>query len=313
MQLRQLRYLIAVAEHGNFTRAAEALHVSQPALSQQILQIEDRLGVALLDRSGRSVTVTDAGQVYIAHARRALQELESGRRAIHDVHDLSRGMLRLAMTPTFTAYLAGPLIADFYTRHPGICVGIQEMSMDTIAAAVAADEVDLGIAFQLTHAPEVECLPMFMERLSVVVADDHPWATRGTIAVQEVEQLGLALLSADFETRSNIDDYLQRFQFMPKVAIEANTISALIAIVRHSSLATILPDAICAQVPGLSNLILQPEPPPRTAMLLRRKDSYLSAAGRAFVALFTDNAVRWEIPPGPDMESQGSNPAQVRN
>ena len=91
MELRTLRYLIAVAEHGNFTRAAEALHVSQPALSQQILQMENRLGVVLLDRSGRTVTVTDAGQAYMVHARRALSELELGRRAIHDVRDLSRG------------------------------------------------------------------------------------------------------------------------------------------------------------------------------------------------------------------------------
>ena len=102
MQLRLIRYLLAVAEHGNFTRAAEALHVSQPTLSQQIIQLEDILGVTLLDRSGRTVKVTDSGRVYIEHAERALRELEAGRRAIHDVQDLARGELRLATTPTFT-------------------------------------------------------------------------------------------------------------------------------------------------------------------------------------------------------------------
>jgi LysR family cyn operon transcriptional activator len=305
MQLRQFRYLVAVAEHGNFTRAAEALHVSQPALSQQILQIEERLGVALLDRSGRSVTVTDAGQAYIAHVKRALHELESGRRAIHDVRDLSRGEVRLAMTPTFTAYIAGTLVADFHARYPGIHIEIREMSMDTIAAAVAANDVDLGIAFRLTRTPEVECVPMFMEKLCVVVADKHPWAERSFIKVQDIAQTKLALLSGDFVTRTHIDLYLQHYQITPNVAIDANTITAVLEVVRHSNLATILPDAICDQVRGLRNLALRPAPPSRTVMLLRRKESYLSMAGEAFAGLFAESAAKWGEIPGPMVDPQG--------
>jgi LysR family cyn operon transcriptional activator len=136
--------------------------------------MEERLGVALLDRSGRTVTVTDAGQAYIAHGRRALAELESGRRAIHDVRDLSRGQVRLAMTPTFTAYLAGPLVAAFHERFPGIAVTVREMSMDTIAAVVEAAEVDLGLAFALARQADIDCVPVFAEALSAVVADSHP-------------------------------------------------------------------------------------------------------------------------------------------
>lgn len=88
MLLRHIRYLLAVAEHRNFTRAAEALHVSQPTLSQQIRQLEEALGTQLLDRTGRTVRATDAGAAYIGYARRALRELEAGERAVHDVRDL---------------------------------------------------------------------------------------------------------------------------------------------------------------------------------------------------------------------------------
>nr|GFC33671.1 hypothetical protein [Tanacetum cinerariifolium] len=94
-----------IADNGGFTRAAEVLHVSQPTLSQQIRQLEDMLGVVLFDRTSRTVTPTDAGQAYIECARRVLVELAAGKRALHDVKDLSRGTLRLAMTPTFMAYL----------------------------------------------------------------------------------------------------------------------------------------------------------------------------------------------------------------
>ena len=88
---RALQYLIAIDDYGTYTRAAEALHVSQPTLSQQIKQLEDSLNSILVDRTGRNVHLTDAGQIYARHARRALSEIEAGTRAIHDVDDLSRG------------------------------------------------------------------------------------------------------------------------------------------------------------------------------------------------------------------------------
>lgn len=293
MELRALKYLIAVAEHGNFTRAAEALHVSQPALSQQILQMEDRLRTVLLDRSGRTIKVTDAGQAYIAHARRALFELESGRRAIHDVRDLSRGAVRLAMTPTFTAYLIGPLVAAFHAQFPAITVNVLEMSMDTIAAAIEADEVDLGIAFELGRCADIDSLPLFTEKLSVVVAGNHPWARRAALDVGSLAEGELALLTKDFVTRTHVDNYLQAFEVAPKVAVEVNTISALVEIVGHSKLLTILPEAIAGQAAGLRNLPLAPPPPPRTVMLLRRKGAYQSAATRALADVIEREAVRW--------------------
>ena len=117
MLSRHINYFLAVAEHGSFTRAASALHVSQPALSQQIRQLEESLGVPLFDRSGRTIRLTDAGEVWRQYASRALQELGAGKRAIHDVADLTRGSLRIAVTPTFTSYFIGPLMADFYYQN----------------------------------------------------------------------------------------------------------------------------------------------------------------------------------------------------
>src|SRR6266850_1580191 len=122
MLLRHIRYFLAVAEHGNFTRAAEALHVSQPTLSQQIRQLEETLRVQLLDRSGRKIQLTDSGAAYLHYARRALQDLDAG--------DLKRGSLRVAMTPTFTAYLIGPLIEKYSSRHPAITLSIREMPQE---------------------------------------------------------------------------------------------------------------------------------------------------------------------------------------
>lgn len=288
MHLRHLRYLIAVAEHGNFTRAAEALHVSQPTLSQQIQQIEARLGVALLDRSGRTVRMTDAGQAYIAHARRALRELEAGHRAIGDLQDLSRGHVRVAMTPTFTAYLIGPLVAAFQARHPGIDLQLREMTMDTIAAAVAADEVDLGIAFALPPDAELESHPLFAESLNIVVGERHPWAKRGAVRAAELADTRFGLLSPEFITRVHVEAYLRRVEVAPRVSVEVNTIGALLEIVRAGTLTTILPAPVAA-VAGLVNLAVDPPVPSRTAALLQRRDACHSAAAKAFASLLREH------------------------
>lgn len=95
MLARHIQYFIAVANHRSFTRAAAALHVSQPALSQQVRQLEESLGTLLFDRSGRTTRLTDAGEVYLRYAKRAAQELQEAKRAIDDLGDLSRGSLRV--------------------------------------------------------------------------------------------------------------------------------------------------------------------------------------------------------------------------
>ncbi|MBT2374327.1 transcriptional regulator CynR [Pseudomonas fluorescens] len=282
MLLRHIRYLLAVAEHRNFTRAAEALHVSQPTLSQQIKQLEDTLGAPLLDRTGRSVRLTDAGEAYVRFARLALQDLQAGTRAMHDVQDLSRGNLRLAMTPTFTAYLIGPLLARFNNLYPGIVVSVEELTQDRIEAALAQDQLDIGIGFTGEHLPDIECEGLFVEELSVVVSASHP-----DLGGQHWLQQPLVLLNSGFATRRYIDDYCRSQDVKPQIAMEANSISAIIEIVRNTPLATILPSAIARAQSGLSAVSIHPPLPQRTAALLSRKGAYRSAACRAFIELIT--------------------------
>lgn len=281
--------------------------MSQPTLSQQIIQLEASLGVALLDRSGRTVRVTDAGSVYLDHARRALRELEAARRAIHDVQDLQRGELRLATTPTFTAYLVGPLLTAFQAQHPGIVIRLKEMALDTIAAAVAADDVDLGIAFKVSRPAEhVDVETLFQERLSVVVARHHRLATcTEAIDPQQLAQERLGVLSPEFATRAHVDAYLRSEGIRPTVALECNTISALVEVVRRSEVVTLLPEAVSEQHPDLCTVPISRPPPARTVALLTRKDAYESAAARAFASTLRTLAARLS-PKGPDRTLRNS-------
>lgn len=286
MELRHIRYLLAVAEHGNFTRAAESLHVSQPTLSQQIKQLESALRVQLLDRSGRTVRTTDAGDVFLHYARRALQDLDAAERAIHDVQDLSRGTLRLATTPTFAAYLVGPLMDRFTTRHPGIAVTVQEMTQDRIEAELARDGLEVGIAFEDVRSDEIESESLFVETLSLVVGEGHSHYGRSKpLPAKALEDQALVMLSSDFATRLHIDRYFKHQHITPQTAIEVSSIGAIVEIVRRGSLVTVLPDAISLEQRGLSSIPLSPALPPRTVALLRRRGAYRSAAGRAFAEM----------------------------
>jgi LysR family cyn operon transcriptional activator len=286
MLLRHIRYFLAVAEYRNFTRAAEALHVSQPTLSQQIRQLEETLCVQLIDRSGRAIQLTDAGAAYLRYAQRALQDLEAGKRAIHDVEELSRGTLRLAMTPTFTSYLIGPLLEKYHGRYPNIMLNIVEMPQDRMEALLNEDALDVGIAFNETHSADIEIQVLFVEALAMVVGKSHRHAKkRAALTLHEFESETLVLLNEEFATRRYIDRYCQQHGVTPRIAMEANSISAIIEIVQRSTLATLLPAAITREHNELHLVNLKPALPQRTAALLLRKGAFRSAATRAFIAL----------------------------
>lgn len=282
MLLRHLNYFIAVAEQGGFTRAAAMLHVSQPALSQQIRQLEETLGVRLFDRSGRNTRLTDAGTVWLIYARRVLQGLAEGQRALHDVEDLQRGTLRVAMTPTFTTYFMGPLAAAFYQRYPNITLDIQELAQDRMETLLLNDELDVGIAFEGSDSRDIVSQPLFSETLALVVGRCHPLAAARRIELTALNDESLILLSSAFATREQIDRYCRQREIQPKVQMEANSISAVLAVIERTSLATLLPAAIVLERNDLTAIELAPPLLERTACLLQRKGAWQSAAAREF-------------------------------
>lgn len=284
---RSLRYLMAVAEYQSFTRAAEALYVSQPTLSQQIKQLEDLLEAQLLDRSGRTVRLTAAGEVYLQHARRALVELNAGKRAIYELHDLSRGSLRLGMTP-ISDYLATPLLDQFNGRYPGITVSTLEMPQGDIEAALAEDRVDIGIAFgsaasSNVFSDEIDTHIMFIESLNLAVGKTHPLAGQEKPLGGEVlESEPLVLFHPDYALRRHIDVYCAEQGITPRIVMEATSLSVIIEMVRRGRLATILPQTIAHAQQGLHSIPLQPGLPRHTISLICRKGAYKSPACQAF-------------------------------
>lgn len=295
MLARHIQYFLAVAEHLSFTKAAAMLHVSQPALSQQVKLLEESLGAQLFDRSGRTTRLTDAGEVYLQYARRAAQELREATRAIHDVSNLSRGSLRVAVTPTFTTYLVGPVVEAFHSRYPKITLSVQEISQERMEELLLAGELDVGIAFAPVNSPDIESLPLLDETLALVVSPRHPLSRKKSVELQALGAESLVLLSTDFATREQIDRYFHQHNLHPQVLMEANALGAVIEIVRWTTLSTLLPATTAFAQDDLVAITLEPERLQRTAVLMRRKDAYLSSATQVFTALTVEISRKLKI------------------
>jgi LysR family cyn operon transcriptional activator len=285
MLIRLAHYILAVADHGNFTRAASALHISQPALSQRIIDLEVQLGVQLFDRSGRTVKPTDEGRTYIEHVRRALRELNAGERAMQDVAKAFGGTLRVAFLPLFTTHLVGPLIQEFYMRHPGVSVTIDILAQAALEAALVEDRIDIGLAFSDVDSDKIEVERIQDDELCLVVGKRHPMYRKDKVRVSELKRSDLALLTHAFITRGPTDRYFRSHNVRPRIAIEANSADSIIAIVRGAPIATVMPSATARQLPGLKAVPILPSVGTWTLSVLQRKDAYRSAASKALVTI----------------------------
>ncbi len=285
MHLRYVHYFLAVAESLSFTRAAENLHISQPALSQHIKALEENLGTQLFDRSGRKIRLTDAGDVYLQYIRKAFQAMNEGKRAVHDLADLSRGSIKVAVTPTFITYFIGPLTNLLYEKCPHIHLQIQSATQDKIEHMLIHDEIDIGIGFDESHSPNISAEPLLSERLALVVSKNHSLATRQTIALEELQNHPMVLLNQKFATRVQIDDHFRRIGIHLQAHTEVDSISAIIEIIRQTPLMTIIPENIPRHNDNLIAIPLPNKQFERTAIIMRRKDAWQSVAVVEFIHL----------------------------
>jgi len=290
---RPLQYLIAIVEHGSYSRAAEALHVSQPTMSQQIKQLEESLQTPLLVRSGRTVRLTDAGEIYLHNARRAYGELDAGTRAIQEVQNLSRGSLRLGWTP-ITDYLTCPLLEKFSRQYPGITLSALEMPADDIEIAVTEDRIDIGIAFSKPMSVDaesrgIETSMLFDETLCLAIGNFHQRAgQKERISASELGKESLILLNTDFALRRQVDQYCHEYNITPHIAIETDSLSVIIEMVQTGPHATVLPESIIRSQCGLYSIVLAPTLPNQAITMIARRNGYKSPASKAFAELALD-------------------------
>jgi LysR family cyn operon transcriptional activator len=283
IELRHLRYFLAVAETAHFTRAAANLRVTQPTLSHQIRELEGQLNLSLFDRVGRRVKLTPAGETLLPHARKVLHELEEAQAALNELHGLKRGLLRVGIVQTVNACVIPDIVARYSAAHTGIRVECSEMAVADIESNLSAGRLDLGISFLPPIQKGLAGERLFTEELVAVVALDHPLAKRRQLRVRELKSVPLALLPPKYCTRQLIDCAFAEAAVEPELRVEMNTVAAILDTVRRTQLVSLLPTlALCQQDRGLKAIGLTEPKPQRAIGLVWLLGTNRRAAATAF-------------------------------
>jgi LysR family cyn operon transcriptional activator len=289
VELRHLRYFLAVAKNRNFSQAAEDLHVSQPALSQQIRQLEEELGTPLFNRLGRCVTLTTAGKVFDEYAHDALQAIKWGQQQIDELQNLQHGTLRIGVIHTFNTSLIPPIVASFYSSYPAIRISVEEGPTQIIENNLCSGHLDMGVAFHPALTADIEAEPLFEEEFVLVVRKNHPLASKEAVPFKELRDLPLILVNENMATRRMINRFFAEANLKATVHVEASTIEVIMRIIAQSDLASIVPCRTPGLESGLYHTVHLTDPTPtRQAALLYHKQSYRSAATKAFSQFFRD-------------------------
>ena len=193
--LRQLEYLVAVADLRNFGRAAHACHVSQPSLSQQLRALEDRLGVALVERNASGAELTPIGREITARARRLIVEVRDIRDIAQRAGEHLAGILRLGVTPTLGPYLMPPITAALHREQPDLRLHIRDGIPDDQAQELSRGELDMLVGPLPIEGSDLEIEPLFRERLFLVAASDHPLTRKQNLSMEHLR--GAQVLSLD--------------------------------------------------------------------------------------------------------------------
>jgi DNA-binding transcriptional LysR family regulator len=224
INLNQLRTFFLVAKEKSITKAANALHITQPAVTMQIKAFEKNLDVKLLRKSGKELQLTDMGNVLYGYAERIFQIVEELEYALKSYGDLTQGSLTIGTTRSFARHLMPGLLSRFQERFPNVKVYLKVGSSQEIADSVAAFKFDLGIIGRLPHMNKLKSLPYTKEEFCVVISPNHRLASKSSISLSELKNEPIIIRESGSGSRHAILSLLASHNMKPSVLVEAGSV-----------------------------------------------------------------------------------------
>jgi DNA-binding transcriptional LysR family regulator len=285
MEIRQLRYLVTIVEAGGFTRAAEREHVAQPGVSAQIRLLERELGQELLDRSSRSVRLTDAGAAVLPHARAALRAIDDMRDAAEEMAGLVRGHVRLGMVTSCGVPDMPVLLERFHRRYPGIDITLEEDNSDALVDKLAGGTLDLALIALTRKDPEgLELAVIADEQIMAVVAHGGPLSDQDSVGLGTLEQHTLISMPVGSGLRRVLDEVCTAAGVRPRIGLEATNPQMLAQLAGRGLGVAIVPESTARAHADLVHAlrIVRPELRGRLAMAWRA-GGHRSTAAQALI------------------------------
>jgi DNA-binding transcriptional LysR family regulator len=293
MDVRQLRYFLEVARFNNFTKAAEALRIAQPAISMSVKKLEEELDLVLLNRQDRKVSLTAEGEIFLPHARRILDDLKAAELEMGELKGLTKGEVRIGIPPMISAYFFPDIIRDFIRIYPQLHLSVYGEGAGRIQRMIAQGELDMGVVAGERFPETLEVRQFLTEEIVVCVPLGHKFAGRKSVTFAEFTSEPLVFYKEGYYIREYLQDALREIGTTPNVVFETNLFSLVKSLVRNGTgISTFLKMVVAAD----TDLVAVSFDPPLYLDLLIawKKHHYLSRANRAFV----DFLLEWGKPRG---------------
>lgn len=291
MELTPLRTFLAVARAGHMTRAAQQLHLTQPAVSAQIAKLEDELGQPLFDRTPKGMVLTEAGRVFKGYVEESLQHLEDGRLALDQLAGLGRGSLTVGGGATATTYLLPPILGRFHTQHPSIRFFVREQSSHHSVEDILSGELDLGIvtlpirtaAGTSPETNKIEVEAWIEDELRLIVPPGHALDGQASFEWPDLEGQPLVLFEAGSAVRSIIDRLISEARIDVDIVMELRSIESIKQMVAQGiGAAFVSRFALSDPEEGLR---WAQERIPRDLAIIYQRDRTRSPAAKAFMEM----------------------------
>ena len=287
LNLNHLRVFLAVARKLSFSRAAEELFISQPAVSRQVHDLEKEVGARLFGQTGNRVYLTEAGRLVYAYAQKLFDVEAEMMRALQELEEMGRGTLRLGATDTAGIYLLPPVVAAFQQRYPGVEVSLAIAHDGEVEEMLLANDLDLGFVSS-TERPGIQARPYAVDRLLLIVAPGHPFAGEEKVAPGELEKETLLLREPGSGTRRLLEETLREAGITPRRTIELRGCEAVkrgvaagmgVAVISGYSIQAELQNGSLRALP-LDGLALE-----RGLSIISRKEARPSVSSLTFTAM----------------------------
>lgn len=298
IEIRHLRYFLAVAETENFTRAAERLHVTQPNVSQQVKDLEAFVGTPLFKRVGKRIQLTAAGAEFRKRAETVLRKLEEACESVGHVSELLSGHMEVGVIPALHVAWVPPALEALARDFPGVTAAIHQRPSRDIETEIEAGRLDLGLGIVSHMSPNVRYERLLTEELSLIVPADHALARRSSVSMKELERLPLVMLPGAFDMRHLVEATFHHVKLRPRVAFEIATIDSTLMTVLRARMQTVLPPIVLRgrESLGLRAVRLKDGMKPIAFGLLTPREHPLSPAAQMFADLVKASLAE-EAPP----------------
>jgi len=284
MEIHQLRYFVAVADEGSFSRAAAKVRVAQPSLSQQIRKLEAEVGQPLFDRLPRSVVLTEAGRCLIDYARQILASIGDARRSIDELKDEVSGRLAVGAIPTIAPYILPELVGKFQKHYPEVSLEIVEDVTDGITRRVEAGELDVALASTCQQSPTLRRESLGNEPLLALVPEGHPLAKKALVELDDLKSQRFLLLHEMHCLSQQVHHLLESRRLRPEIALAGSQLGTIANMVAAEIGVSIVPQMMVKHraTSGCVSLPFAPPVPERELNLLYNPLRFQSKAAAAF-------------------------------